>query len=296
MHQHAIEYLLQTHLDSKTPAEHGTQTNFPFRILAFIYVEIITCTLLRETGPPLIAVMVYKRFHRLYVAAFNRKQALRYAIYFTPPIDDALTQCGADWLGRDAFRNLDIETASHRAELVTTPARYGFHATLKAPFHLAPEAKIADLHAAFVSYCRETAAIELPELSVIYTGNSFVLGLNTQSDALNTLAFDVVRRFDPWRAELNATDIARRKPDQLSERQREHLQRWGYPHVMDDFRFHMTLTGPVTPDKKEATEQRIREHFSAHIGKPLLMFGLGLFVEPARGEKLHVADWQRLKG
>jgi hypothetical protein len=31
----------------------------------------------------------------------------------------------------------------------------------------------------------------------------------------------------------------------LSERQTAYLEAYGYPHVLDEFRFHMTLTGPV---------------------------------------------------
>ena len=66
----------------------------------------------------------------------------RHAIYFAPPAGSPLAEFGADWLGwdpatgrgRDGFDLPGLPR--RRAELVATPARYGFHATLKAPFRL----------------------------------------------------------------------------------------------------------------------------------------------------------------
>jgi hypothetical protein len=48
------------------------------------------------------------------------------------------------------------------------------------------------------------------------------------------LAADCVSAFDSFRAPLTEADRARRNPSQLTPKQREHLDRWGYPYVMDD--------------------------------------------------------------
>src|SRR5258708_19714311 len=68
----------------------------------------------------------------------------RYAIYFVPAADTALYRFGAAALGYDCFTGADIATldalpvdAGAWRELTREPRRYGFHATLKAPFHLA---------------------------------------------------------------------------------------------------------------------------------------------------------------
>lgn len=220
---------------------------------------------------------------------------MRYAIYFTPPHDDALTRCGAEWLGRDAFSRKTIEIDASRQGLVATPARYGFHATIKAPFELIDKKVPQELFAAFEAYCATTSIFTLPEFEITYSGNSFILGITRQSESLQKIAAEIVRQFEPFRAALSPKDIARRKPDQLSSSQRLNLERWGYPHVMDDFRFHITLTGPVEEVDRPAIKSALKTHFAQLLEKPVIFSGLGLFVEPARGENFHIADWQSFK-
>jgi putative phosphonate metabolism protein len=220
---------------------------------------------------------------------------LRYAIYFTPPATDALTRSGALWLGRDAFDGEILDVPTARSALVKTPARYGFHATLKAPFELATDMSAAELQRDFQQFCSDHAAFALPPMEIQYTGNSFVIGLVHQSDALGTLAAKIVQHFDRYRAPISNSDIARRNPERLSQSQRSNLDLWGYPHVMDDFRFHMTLTGPVPIDQQGRISQALSEHFAQFIGTQQRVSGLGLFLEPARGENLRVLDWQPLE-
>lgn len=220
---------------------------------------------------------------------------MRYAIYFTPPATDALTRSGALWLGRDAFQGEILDVPTERFALVKTPARYGFHATLKAPFELATDMSAAELQQDFQQFCSEHAAFALPPMEIQYTGNSFVIGLVHQSNALGSLATDIVEHFDRYRAPLSNIDIERRNPERLSRSQRTNLERWGYPYVMDDFRFHMTLTGPVPLDQQGRISQALSEHFAQFIGTQQRVSGLGLFVEPARGENLGVLDWRPLE-
>jgi putative phosphonate metabolism protein len=221
---------------------------------------------------------------------------LRYAIYFTPPETDALTRCGAQWLGRDAFQDVRLDVPTERSVLVKTPARYGFHATLKAPFELASDVSAEELQRDFREFCSQNSSVLLPELDVQYTGNSFVLGLSKQSDKLAALAAEIVQHFDIYRAPLSQSDIERRNPARLSQSQRANLELWGYPHVMDDFRFHMTLTGPVPADQQDQIAQALSAHFAQFIDTQQIVSGLGLFIEPARGDDLRVLDWQPLKG
>jgi 2'-5' RNA ligase len=49
----------------------------------------------------------------------------------------------------------------------------------------------------------------------------------------------------------------------LTPRQRSHLDRWGYPYVMEDFRFHMTLTGRLGGAKREAIRAILQERFAS---------------------------------
>ncbi|MBL6430372.1 MAG: DUF1045 domain-containing protein [Alphaproteobacteria bacterium] len=59
---------------------------------------------------------------------------------------------------------------------------------------------------------------------------------------LDALAAEIVRDFDGFRAPMSPEDRARRQPERLEEALRRNLDTWGYPYVMEAFRFHMTLT------------------------------------------------------
>ena len=79
---------------------------------------------------------------------------MRYAIYFTPGQDDPLARIAAGWLGRNPFTDTvpqaPVVTALSPAEIAYHTAsarRYGFHATLKAPFVLAEGKTEAELDA-----------------------------------------------------------------------------------------------------------------------------------------------------
>ena len=84
---------------------------------------------------------------------------------------------------------------------------------------------------------------------------SFLALVPTEADArIGALAADVVQSFDAFRAPHTPDELARRQNHRLSPRQRENLERWGYPYVMEDFRFHMTLTGALGEATRMAAE------------------------------------------
>lgn len=228
---------------------------------------------------------------------------MRYALYFTPPADDPLTRSAAAWLGRDAFSGetiaieaADAFPAETMASLTEDPRRYGFHATIKAPFELA-EGQTEDMLAErFRVFCASRAAFDIPSIVVGQLGPFFALIPAETHLPLQDFAADVVEAFEPFRAPLSEADIARRKPERLSEPQRAHLLRWGYPYVMEEFRFHMTLTGPVEPTQAETMRQLASTRFAAFTDKPLRISGLALFVERQRGAPFTVHAWQPLTG
>src|SRR5690606_33508950 len=80
---------------------------------------------------------------------FSRNKPLRYGLHFTPPASDPLTLAAQRWLGRNAFTGAPLvqpETNGlDAAALTADPRRYGFHATLKAPFALAEGRSEAEL-------------------------------------------------------------------------------------------------------------------------------------------------------
>lgn len=226
---------------------------------------------------------------------------MRYALYFAPAQSNPLTDAAARWLGRDAFESINyptpeitgLSTADLHA-LTADPRRYGFHATLKAPFSLAEGQSEAALLAEFEDFAAHTPAFEIPRIVVGQLGQFFALVPDQVYQPLQDFAAECVRRFEPFRAPLSEADIARRKPESLAPAQRQNLERWGYPHVMDEFRFHMTLTGKVPAEQTDAMRQELDRRFSDFTNKSLAVDGIALFVEPARGADFTLFRWQPL--
>ena len=80
--------------------------------------------------------------------------------------------------------------------------------------------------------------------------------------ALSQLADDCVTEFERFRAPLSDHDRQRRLKSPLTPRQIEHLDRWGYPYVFEEFRFHMTLTGSLPAAKREAVLPFLQAEFA----------------------------------
>lgn len=193
----------------------------------------------------------------------------RYAIYYAPAPDSDLDRFGAQLLGYDAFNGEDLvfpdgilQAVPDWHHLTNDPRKYGFHATLKAPFSLAPgktEAELLAVCAAFAATPRTIPVIR----PVVGSISGFIAVIPAEPPPeLIQLAADCVSEFDSFRAPLTDKDRARRNPSQLTPLQREHLDRWGYPYVMDDFRFHMTLTGRLGAERRAPLLTMLADRFA----------------------------------
>jgi putative phosphonate metabolism protein len=194
----------------------------------------------------------------------------RYAIYYAPAPGSALDRFGAHLLGYDAYRGEDLpfpdgvtRTRPDWRDLTHDPRKYGFHATLKAPMTLADGKNEAELAAACEAFAR--AARPVPVIEPIVDSISGFIAVVPAKPSAELLQFaaDVTREFDSFRAPLTREGRARRNPAKLTARQRDYLDRWGYPYVMEEFRFHMTLTGRLDAERREAVVAMLRDRFSA---------------------------------
>lgn len=214
----------------------------------------------------------------------------RYALYYAPRKICPWHTFGATWLGRCAFDDKEVdqvridgvETLLLRT-LTEAPRRYGFHATLKAPFRLAQDTSLADLIDALDRFCATQAVIELAQPKVVRMGQFAALAWPDQRDQITSVANECVVRFDVFRASLVASEIEQRRTAGLSSRGEELLMRWGYPHVLDQFRFHMSLTGPLGSVPAMAV-RRIHEAAEQGVsnlaGTPFMFDAISIFEEP----------------
>lgn len=152
---------------------------------------------------------------------------------------------------------------------------------MKAPFRLAKTTDIAMLDAELARFCATRAPVTIPRLSLGLLGAFFALVPDVVPAGLAELERAIVMGFNRFRAPLTEAEIARRSPERLTPRQRHHLERWGYPHVLEDFRFHMTLTAAVEPEQQPQIRILLEKHFEYFDGQPLTVDRLALFVEPA---------------
>ena len=218
----------------------------------------------------------------------------RYAIFYTPP-PGPFADFGAAWLGWDIGTGRAAPPRALPAlprpleEITESPSRYGFHGTLKPPFRLAPGQTEAALLRSFAALCAATRAARLDGLELARLGRFLALVPIGDSAAVAALAARALRAFEPFRAPLNAAELARRRARGLSARQEELLCDWGYPFVLDQFRFHMTLTSRLPRAEAKAVEAALLPQLGPILPAPLCLDALTLVGERPDGRFQQIA-------
>lgn len=227
--------------------------------------------------------------------------SVRYAIYYTPPPDSPLAAFGADVVGYDCFYRKDvpqrpIDGVEPQILALTTvePRRYGFHATLVAPFHLGQGTE-DDLQAAFAAFAGEHAPVRVGPLAPVIMMDRFAALIPARSHAgIEAFAAACVEAFAPLRAPLSQADRERRLAAGLTPRQAELLERWGYPYVLEEFRFHMTLAGPIPAAQQPAFKDGFARAFDGLARDHLELDAISLMRQDDRASRFYVLARKRL--
>ncbi len=215
----------------------------------------------------------------------------RYAIYFAPRVDDPWWHAGSEWLGRDAFSGAMLQQpsllgvpADEQRRLTAAPRRYGWHATLKAPFKLAEGVDTAQLRRSLRETCRALSPFSLPLLEVKLLDDFLALVPTEASLNLDRVARECVSQLHSFAAPLSAAELARRRAAELSAAQESMLVQWGYPYVMDQFQFHMSLTGALG-ETHDSTVNALRDAATEWFAPlpPCEFASVALFAEPTPG-------------
>jgi len=226
----------------------------------------------------------------------NGSRQARYAIYFSPRPGTALYELGSQWLGRDAVDGRALTppwlgnglVQEHWKAATESPRRYGFHATLKPPFRLAEGVTCERLLAAVRLLAGQIRRFVAPPLQVTPLGRFLALTLSEPSSELSQLAADCVSEFDCFRAPATETELRSRLHDAMTETERAHLYRWGYPYVFDTWKFHMSLTGSLPKEMLPPFERHLAAEFACVCGQPIPVDSICLFHEPAPGLPLRL--------
>ncbi|MBV8538535.1 MAG: DUF1045 domain-containing protein [Alphaproteobacteria bacterium] len=213
----------------------------------------------------------------------------RYALYYAPQPDEALAVFGRHWLGRDVDRGVDVErlavdgvSAADLAAATSDPRHYGFHGTLKPPFALATGHTVDELLDAAAAFARRRPGFPIERLELRVISGFIALVPHAKAPTLDALAADCVRDFDRFRAPADATELAKRRASRLTPRQDELLVQWGYPYVMEEFRFHLTLTGRLAEPMQSTILRALRPLTAPFCAAPVAIRDIVIFQQPDR--------------
>lgn len=220
----------------------------------------------------------------------------RYAIYFAPAPDDALWSFGSRVLGYDAATGHAMAqpalagiSPERLAKVTAEPRKYGFHATLKAPFRLAPRWTVAQLEDAVRDFAQRAVALRIDGLELSAIGRFLALTPVGDTSRLANFAQSVVEAFETFRAELTEEDRRRRLAAGLTDRQQVYLDKFGYPFVGDEFRFHMTLTGALEIRERESLKSELSDLYRRSVAAgPVQIDRIALFEQPAADQAFRI--------
>jgi len=228
----------------------------------------------------------------------------RYALYYAPRADEELAIAAGQWLGwnpeggRARPRLVSsLFSLDRLAEITAEPRRYGFHGTLKPPIALAEDVSEQDFLTAVGAFAATQRPITVPSIVLAELSDFLALVPAARSAELNDLADRCVVEFDEFRRPAGEEELVRRRASGLSPRQDQLLVRWGYPYVLEEWRFHLTLTGRI-PDvaERKAVKELLAQRFSGFLDRPLQVRDLCIFRQHTPDRPFTVLARFRLGG
>jgi hypothetical protein len=191
-----------------------------------------------------------------------------------------LAEFGALWFGGFETFGLNPDLA---ARATKAPAPYGLHATFKAPFRLAEQASPADLQDALAEFCDGRRPPAAGPLAFARHQRYLTLMFERNEADIDGLATESVTHFDRFRAPIEDQDRKRREIDKMSPRQAALLDEFGYPYVLSEFRFHISLAGPLESRDIDEVEKALAPRLTPLLAAPLQIRELTLLGEPPDG-------------
>lgn len=222
----------------------------------------------------------------------------RYAVYYVPSAESSIAKFGREWLG------VDIETGTPHAQtaipglssqrqesLTSSPRFYGFHGTLKPPFKLADNASLENLLIATRLFAKSVSPIELPPLELAYIGKFLALSPIAASFELELMAGGCVRALEGYRKHRTEKELAAYRQSKLTVHQEQMLEHWGYPYVLEEYRFHMTLTDRIDDEmERDVVIKAAEERTKDFLGQPLPVSEVVVCTQPERDTFMRVVE------
>lgn len=229
----------------------------------------------------------------------NSNNYERYAVYYVPHHESDLAVFGKSWFGYDLsegetdrnLHGLDLELVRR---VTAKPARYGMHATLKAPFYLAEGYSLEQLLDKADRFSKKRKKFTLGKLKIGWHGNTMVLIENQKNHQINQFASQCVLKFEDFRAPLTMKERTRRLEQNLNLHQRLMLEELGYPYVLSEFQFHVTLTDNMTEAEKEKIVPALEMTLDGILEKPCEIDGIAIVGDPGNNQPFQMIEYFEL--
>lgn len=233
-------------------------------------------------------------------AASLRSIFARYAIYYTPQPGTALASFGRSWFGRandgatlQAFSATGLP-GSGFANVPPAPGRYtGLHALFRPPFALRDDVGLDALKAQLITFAAGRKSVATGPLTLARSGRYLVLRPVEPTLDLDWLASQCISAFEDFAAAETDDDDDNRH---LSDDQRLLLKSFDHPHAMSEYRFSITLTGPLDTAHLERVSQALWPVIEEICASGVTVDGLSLFGDAGGRTPMRLVGRYRLGG
>jgi hypothetical protein len=127
---------------------------------------------------------------------------------------------------------------------------------------------------------------DLPPLKVENLDGFLALRESAPCPALHTLADSCVRETNIHRLAPSEAELASRRATGLTAEEEQLLQLWGYPYVMQRWRFHMTLSRRLTPAEMAMWRPAAETHFAPALTLQRRIHEISIFTQRLTGQFL----------
>ena len=221
---------------------------------------------------------------RQQAGAASHSNFARYAILYTPQPGTALSAFGRSWFGRandgvtlQAFSDAGLSGASF-ARLAPARGRYtGLHALVMAPFTPRDGIGADALKTRLINFAGRRKPLATGPLTLARAGRFLVLRPVEAMPALDWLAAQCVASFEDFAAPPSDAECCEHANPKLSDSERLLLQSNRDPNALSEYRFSITLTGPLDTAHLERVAQALWPVLEEICATGVTVDGLSLF-------------------
>jgi alpha-D-ribose 1-methylphosphonate 5-triphosphate synthase subunit PhnG len=179
----------------------------------------------------------------------GRTGPYRYAVYYVPDQDSDLYRLGSSLLGYSLREGKELPMAAlpgagAPGEYSKKASVYGFHSTVIAPFRT--QRGKEGIASAIALALSKHAPFRLAPLRLRLLNGFPALCAEGPMDGFQALEKSLLEALYPLFLPPDPESLGRR--GELNPKQLGYFWKWGYPFVLDEHRFHMTLGDPNSSD------------------------------------------------